>query len=110
MAGKHGILPNIDRKLRFKLSVNDVFTNFPKPSVVFKNILPVKPSVTTASTLPEKASLPSILPIKFIPNSSDFSFNNSYDNLVNSLPFVSSVPIFNKPMAGFSIPKVFLNI
>ena len=79
----------------------------PSPSVVFKKIFPVKPSVTTALTLPEKASLPSIFPIKFIPSSGDFSFNNSYDDFVNSFPFFSSVPIFKSPIAGFSIPNVF---
>ena len=45
-------------------------------SIYLKNTFPVKPSVTIASIFPEKASLPSTFPTKFIPNSSDFSFNN----------------------------------
>ena len=59
----------------FKISVRDLFTSFPSPSTVFKNLFPVNPSVTIASTSPEKASLPSTFPIKVILYSSDFSFN-----------------------------------
>ena len=58
-----------------KLSFKFVFTNFPIPSAVFKNTFPVNPSVIIASILPEKASLPSTFPTKFISNSSAFSFN-----------------------------------
>ena len=91
-----------------KLSTKLFFTNFPNPSVVFKNTFPVNPSVIIASIFPENASLPSTFPIKFIPNSSERSFYNLYDSLTNSLPFVSSVPIFKSPILGFSIPNVFL--
>ena len=62
--------------MSFILSVNDILTNLPIPSTDFKNTFPVNPSVTIASTSPEKASLPSTLPIKLISNSADFSFNN----------------------------------
>ena len=74
-AGNAAILEN---KVLVKLSANVFLTNFPRPSVVFKNTFPVNPSVTIASTLPENASLPSTFPIKLILSSSDFSFNNLY--------------------------------
>ena len=74
--GSAGIAPIVDKIFFFKLSDNERFTNFPNPSTVFKNIFPVNPSVTTASISPEKASLPSTFPIKFIPYYSDFSFKS----------------------------------
>ena len=80
------MLPIFDKILRFKLSDNETFTNLPSPSVVFKKIFPVKPSVTTALTLPEKASLPSIFPIKFIPSSGDFSLIPHFLQTLQSIP------------------------
>ena len=35
-------------------------------------------------------------------------FKILYVSFTKSLPFVSSVPIFKRPIFGFSIPKVFL--
>ena len=76
IAGKHGTVHILDIIFCVKLSDNVFLTNLPSPSVVFKNTFPVNPSVTIASISPEKASLPSTFPTKFISNSFDFSFNN----------------------------------
>jgi len=76
IAGSDGTAAILDNTFFNKLSFNDFFTNFPNPSVVFKNTLPVNPSVTIASIFPEKASLPSTFPTKLISSSFDFSFNS----------------------------------
>ena len=65
----------MDKKFFFRLSIKDLFMNFPIPSTVFKKIFPVNPSAITASIFPENASLPSTFPTKLIPNSGDFSFS-----------------------------------
>ena len=75
IAGNDGITAIFDNIFPVKLSISDLLTNLPNPSVVFKNTFPVNPSVIIASIFPENASLPSTFPTKFIPNSSDFSFN-----------------------------------
>lgn len=70
-----GIAAIVESIFFFILSDKVLLTNFPNPSTAFKNTFPVNPSVTNISTLPEKASLPSTLPIKFIFNSFALSFN-----------------------------------
>ena len=80
--------------------------NLPIPSIVFKKILPVNPSAITTSIPPKNASLPSTFPTKLISKSGLNFFNNLYEFLINSFPLVSSVPMFNKPILGFSTPTV----
>ena len=75
MAGNAGIANIFANRFFVKLSVKVLFTNFPNPSVVFKNTFPVNPSVTMASIFPENASLPSTFPTKLMFSSFDFSFN-----------------------------------
>ena len=67
----------------------------PTDSRNFNNILPVKPSQTTTSKLPESTSRPSQLP----PKSKLFSLDSSSNVLSdNSLPLHSSSPIFKRPI------------
>ena len=75
MAGSAGIAAILASIVPAKFSFNDFLTNFPSPSTAFKNTFPVNPSVTIASIFPEKASLHSTFPIKFIFIYYDFSFN-----------------------------------
>ena len=74
------------------------------PSHVFKAIFPLKPSVTMTSTSPSKISLPSIFPTKSMLSFWDKSW---YVCWWTSLPFFSSVPIFNNATVGFAITLIF---
>ena len=76
IAGRLGTAAILEMIFFFRLSDNVLFTNFPNPSIDFRKMFPVNPSVTTMSTLPEKASLPSTLPIKLTFTSPHFYFNN----------------------------------
>ena len=70
-------------------------------SETFRITFPVKPSVTTTSTLPEKTSRPSTLPMKCRP----VSFNVWKASLLRSLPLDSSSPMDIRPIEGEGFPN-----
>src|SRR5699024_11504102 len=82
-----------------KAPLNNFATCIAVPSIVFSAIFPLKPSVTTTSAVPSIKSRPSILPIKLI----GALCNCLKVFFINVLPFVSSVPTFNKATLGRGI-------
>ena len=88
---------------RYTIEYKGTTVTIPNPSVVFKNTFPVNPSVTTASISPEKQSLPSTLPTKLIPNSSDCSFKILYVIfLLNVNHFLFALLLFAYQLTKFT--------
>jgi len=64
------------------------------PSLVFKTILPINPSVIITFTSPLKISPPSTLPTKL----GRFSFKSLKVSLVIAFPLLSSSPLLKRPI------------
>src|SRR5215211_435336 len=72
------------------------------PSMAFSATLPVKPSVTTTSTLPPARSKPSTLPAKLRPPAASRSPASS----TSDVPLPDSSPTDSNPTCGRSTPKI----
>src|SRR3954454_12452924 len=81
------------------------------PSIVFKAMLPVKPSVTTTSSSPPVRSLPSTLPTKFRPEPPPFgalpgaAASRSCASFTSGVPLPASSPLDRRPTLGRSTPR-----
>src|SRR5665213_2753905 len=95
------------RRERFKERRRNWPTSLAVPSAVLRAILPVKPSVTTTSTVPSAMSLPSMKPWNAMGNPSLVAARSiSAAPFTASLPFCSSVPTFKSPTLGRSRPRI----
>ena len=81
---------------RFRMSVLAV------PSMVFRQTLPVNPSVTTTSKSPAMRSPPSQFPAK----AGTVSDSRRWASWANRSPLVSSSPMFRRPTFGRSTPMM----
>src|SRR2546425_1001282 len=93
--------PSFRRGVRVSSSFTASISISARVSLDFRATLPVKPSMTTTSTLPEKMSCPSTLPTKLRVD----PFRTSWTSRVRSFPFVSSSPMLMRPTRGLAVWK-----